>query len=224
MVFLRILIVALGFAAGIPALADVKDFRVLGVIADPATKEGVVLFKNTQSNKVFAVTAPQEIEPGLTVISVTKKLVVLKSADRSYQVTVGQGSGQITESSPGSSNTSPSHYASGMERNGDTLLVQEALKQDLIENRLSSILMEAAATPYMTNGRLTGFVLTDIVPGSLFEAVGFVNGDVVTHINGQPLTDAASAVRLLNRLKDQNEADITFLRQNASQDIKIVIK
>jgi type II secretion system protein C len=224
---LKYLILTLSLMLAASAFGDVHDFQVIGVIADTGTKDGVVLFKNTKTNKVFAVKAADQIEPGLSVASVSKKWVVLKTAERTWEISVGTGATQVADSPSGSGQGSAvptTNYAAGMERNGDTLLVQAALKQDLIENKLGNILMEAAATPHIENGRLAGFKLTDIVPGSIFEAFGFVNGDVVTHINGQPLTDAATSVRLLNQIKDQNEADVTFLRQNASQNIKIVIK
>ena len=54
---------------------------------------------------------------------------------------------------------------------------------------LSQVLTQARALPYMEAGKTVGFRISEIVPGSIYEKIGLVNGDVVQRVNSQDVDD-----------------------------------
>ncbi len=70
---------------------------------------------------------------------------------------------------------------------------------------MSKLFTEMRAVPNIQNGSSNGFALSEIEPGSIFEAMGLHDGDVVTSISGQPLTDPRKAIAVLQSLQTLND-------------------
>ena len=122
----------------------------------------------------------------------------------------------------------PSSYAEeGFERNFDgpsgEVKMTSAYKEN-IKSNLSLILMQAAATPVMKDQAIIGFMLEEIDAGSMFEKAGFVNGDIVTSINGRPLNNAAGAIKTLNSLKDASDITFEFMRGEQTHDVSVKVE
>jgi general secretion pathway protein C len=69
---------------------------------------------------------------------------------------------------------------------------------------LASLLTQARVTPHVTagsTGKPDGVVINEIQPGSLFENVGLVNGDVIQEVNGRAVTGVADLVSMYRDLK-----------------------
>ncbi len=61
------------------------------------------------------------------------------------------------------------------------------LDQKAVENAvgdMSKVLSDARLTPKVTKGAVEGFLVTEIKPRGIFDAIGLKNGDVLTRING----------------------------------------
>ncbi len=69
---------------------------------------------------------------------------------------------------------------------------------------LASLLTQARVTPHVTagsSGKPDGVVINEIQPGSIFENVGLVNGDVIQEVNGRAVTGVADLVAMYRDLK-----------------------
>ena len=88
---------------------------------------------------------------------------------------------------------------------------------------MTKVLQDAKARPNMVNGVLKGFELTRIREDSIYEKAGFQNGDIVEEINGIPLKDAASSIRLLQQLKAKNVNDIEVRLNRGGSIMDMVI-
>jgi len=51
-----------------------------------------------------------------------------------------------------------------------------------------------------------------------------VDGDIVTDVNGQALSDVAKTIQLLNTLKQETRVQITYLRGGAQQNLELVVE
>jgi type II secretion system protein C len=90
-----------------------------------------------------------------------------------------------------------------------------SLKRDEIKAALShstQLFSQIRAVPSMQNGRVNGFTLSEIEPGSVFEDLGLEDGDQLTAIDGRQLQNPAEAVGLLSTIQTRGAIDITVMR------------
>ena len=205
-----------------------SNYLVLGVIVQNGAGKSVALIKNTSNNSTLAVREGQLIRGGNTVlVAVKRKEVTLKIDGRNVAVAVGE-----TTQDASSRTYRPETIATaadgvgytGVERQGNTTKVSSALRDHIVTTDLSKVMMQAAAVPRYVNGRLHGFSLHDIEPGSVYEQIGLREGDLVTHINGQSLSDVANTIKLLRSLKDEPNASMTLQRGGVEQNLSLVIQ
>ena len=143
---------------------------------------------------------------------VAKKRVPNLARSRSGAAQAGGGSSyDFTESG----------FARGRDGNivADRRWVDKALTSDFAKT-----LQDAKASPNLVNGEVKGFVLTRIRPDSVYEKMGFQDGDVVEQINGIDLNDAARAIQTLNSLKNENAIELMVKRNGVAVPLKIQVK
>jgi type II secretory pathway component PulC len=219
----------LKFAISSISLAQTKnwDHAVIGVIASSQKSAGLALVKDKSTGKTQFYRPGDKIQADLELARIEQRYVHLKWQGAHYRLRVGDDTPEQIQNRqptkvPAELITDLSQ-AEGIERQGDVLTVTGALKTALIEDNLGKILMQAAAVPYTRDGELLGFKLLAIDQGSIFDMAGFRNGDVVTHINDQPIRNAALAIRALNSLKKASEARFSYLRENKSRELLVRI-
>ena len=101
------------------------------------------------------------------------------------------------------------------------ILVSESYKKNLIKD-LGTVLMQASAEPVENaDGSLMGFLLDQIDKGSIFEKMGFQNGDVITEIDGQLLNSPAMTLSILQGLRNKSEVQFRFKR--SGRDVPMTI-
>ncbi len=90
------------------------------------------------------------------------------------------------------------------------------LRQQIAQNpqRLMDVVR---AMPVQEQGKLTGYRIYPAGNPAMFTQLGLHPGDVVTAVNGIPLTDPAQSMRILAALKTSEQISITLLRNGQSQ-------
>lgn len=89
--------------------------------------------------------------------------------------------------------------------------VSRAEVQQTMENP-SDFFSQMRAMPHFVNGKTDGFSISQVAPGSVFDQLGLQNGDLVTSINGQPVTNPMQALGLMQAMKTQSAIDLTVDR------------
>ena len=89
---------------------------------------------------------------------------------------------------------------------------------------MSQILTQARALPYMENGKTVGFRLSEIVPGSIYEKIGLVNGDVIQKVNSQDVDDPAKFFQLYQGLRTESNVAIDVIRGGQHQTMNYEIR
>lgn len=210
------------FAWATSAAAAGRVFLVLGVIASQSPGNGVALMKSVQGGETLAVREGQRLDSGVTVRSITRDFVLLDVRGHAEKVKVGEQLDTTVVAS-----TAPrfgTFAGGGLEKVGNTVRLSSAFRDQVVKGQLGQIMMQAAAIPDYANGELIGFTLKEIDKGSVFEQAGFVDGDVVTAIDGQRLSDVGRAIRVLQSLKNAERAEVTFVRGGAEQTVQIVVQ
>lgn len=218
---LRIVFALLLLVAASPAWASGKRFLVIGVIASAEENQGVALMKDLDGGEAFAAKVAQEIARDVKIFRITREFVYLQVNGRLDKVRVGE---QLDTERSYASDLPADGSAGGVERTGNSVRISASFREHMVKDHLNKVLMQAAAVPYYVNGTLSGFRLWDIDPGSIYERTGFQNGDIVTSINGQELTDVGRTIRMLQSLKNESRVSVTFIRGGLPQTIDIDVQ
>ncbi|MDQ6968854.1 MAG: type II secretion system protein N [Mariprofundaceae bacterium] len=88
----------------------------------------------------------------------------------------------------------------------------------------SKLLSQARALPHFSQGKADGFVLSEIVPGSLYQKIGLKNGDVLRKVNGQKINGAKQAMAMYQSLQSATAIDLELLRDGAIMPIHYEIR
>lgn len=94
------------------------------------------------------------------------------------------------------------------------------MREEIIDNptRLSELLRYS---PVLEGGQIRGY---RIYPGrdrASFAGLGLQPGDIVTAINGSPLSDPGRAMELMNNMTDQSNVILTIERNGTVQDVTL---
>jgi len=83
---------------------------------------------------------------------------------------------------------------------------------DIKLNDLPALLTQARAIPHQMGGKPDGFLIQEIVPGSLYAQAGLKNGDVIRKVNGQPVTRPEQGIKLFQSLRNASHIEVRILR------------
>lgn len=200
-------------------IAQVEStYLVLGAIGSGHSSEGVVLLKKRSSDAAFAVKVGAEVERGVVVFQLSDRYVYFRRGNDMIRVKIGDELDRANQA------VAVLPQKKEIEVAGDKVKLTAAYKDHLIRNELSKILMQAAAVPFYQNGYLEGFKLVEIDEGSIYDQIGLENGDIVTEINGQRLSDVGRAVKVLNSMREESRAEVRLLRGGAEKMIEINVE
>jgi type II secretion system protein C len=164
----------------------------------------------------------QEVSSGIILERVARDYVYLTINGKSSKIKVGDAVSQAGSYGTGSAEglaLSDVSIGQGIERKGNVVRVTSTLREFVSGPSLSKILMQAAAVPQYSNGELRGFGLFEIEKDSIFEKVGFLNGDVIMSINGQALNNVGQAIKVLHSLKTENEVEVELVRNGVEEKL-----
>ncbi|HOC58755.1 MAG: PDZ domain-containing protein [Syntrophaceae bacterium] len=84
---------------------------------------------------------------------------------------------------------------------------------------LKTIMSQAIIRPFFSEGVQQGFVVSNIVPGSLYQKMGLENGDVVTDVNNKQLEGADDILQLVNVMQDGESVSIHLIRKGKKETV-----
>lgn len=94
------------------------------------------------------------------------------------------------------------------------------IAKDEFENATSNIgtlMTQARVVPDLVDGKINGYKVFAIKPGSLYEKIGMKNGDIIKSINGLDVSSPEKALELFQQLKNESEFTVELLRNNSPQ-------
>ena len=89
--------------------------------------------------------------------------------------------------------------------------VSRAEVQQTMENP-AQFFSQMRALPHFVNGKTDGFSISQVAPGSVFQQLGLQDGDLLTSIDGQPVTNPMQAMSLIQAVKTASAIDLTVNR------------
>ncbi|MGE0174792.1 MAG: PDZ domain-containing protein [Oligoflexales bacterium] len=188
---------------------------IMGSIAHTDAAQTVVLIKEAKTGKVRAVKKGFLVAGEFKVLEATAKYLMLeKKTGEKHLVYQSSFAGEFKGNSMPTTASSDLDYYSedGFERKAGKIRMTASYKDNMINNDLSKILMQASAIPHYVDGQIKGFQLLQIDKGSIFDNAGFKDNDVIISINGSVLNNVSATIKLLHSLKAENHIEVEFDR------------
>ncbi len=194
---------------------SVLKLRLVGTLVASGTMGGAVIQSiGKEDQKFYHIN--EEIVPGrIALMSVRKDYVILR-VGQSFGILkahydVGDDAGQELSDRPG--NTS----LHGIQKIDDHHWLIESRAIQFAMQNMNTLMMQARAVPNMNAGRMDGFRLVAIQPGSLYQEVGLAPGDVIRSINGMNMSDPQNFVKALTTLGSATQVQINLVRDGSPQ-------
>src|SRR5580658_3147597 len=101
--------------------------------------------------------------------------------------------------------------------------VSRAEVQQTMENP-AQFFSQMRAMPHFVNGKTDGFSISQVAPGSVFDQLGLQNGDLLTSIDGQPVTNPMQAMGLIQAVETASAIDLTVNRGGAPTSVHLDLR
>jgi type II secretion system protein C len=101
--------------------------------------------------------------------------------------------------------------------------VSRAEVQQTMENP-AEFFSQMRALPHFVNGKTDGFSISQVEPGSVFEQIGLQNGDLLTSIQGQPVTNPMQAMGLISAVRTASAIDLTVNRGGTPTSVHLDLR
>ncbi|MCL4485032.1 MAG: general secretion pathway protein GspC [Nitrospirae bacterium] len=194
--------------------SDSLKLRLVGTLMGSGTLSGAVLEDTAKKTQKFYHVNDTVIPGRVSLAHVQKTSVILKVGDSfgilKARFTAEDDGGQAVSAA---GNASP-HGIRQLDANH--WLVEARAVHAAVRN-LNQLMMQARAVPNMVGGKPDGFRIVEIQPGSLYQEVGLLPGDVIESINGMSMSDPQNFMKALSTLGTANEVSIDLVRNGAPQ-------
>jgi type II secretion system protein C len=101
--------------------------------------------------------------------------------------------------------------------------VSRAEVQQTMENP-AQFFSQMRAMPHFVNGKTDGFSISQVAPGSVFQQLGLQDGDLLTSIQGQPVTNPMQAMGLIQAVKTASAIDLTVNRNGTPTSVHLDLR
>lgn len=142
------------------------------------------------------------------LVRVTRNAAVLHSDGRDLVMKIKEPQGEPSTPRATSRATSP---------RGTITVGKHEVTETMAD--LKTVMSQAVVRPYVTDGTQQGFIVSNIVPGSLYERLGLKNGDIVTTVNGRELTGVDDVLQLVNTMQSGGNISVSLVRNGANETL-----
>lgn len=209
--------VPVAVATPAPSATRKSKLRLVGTNADQG-KSSFAIIEDQNKNEQDVYSLNDKVFGEGVLVEIQRESVKVQFADTTETLLLDDGkpatparSGMTAEESTEEDNDQTDYT------------VAEAELSDALAN-LPLLLSQARAVPYFRNGQSIGMRLFAIRSGSLYEKLGMKNGDIITAVNENSLSDPTQALRLFEQLKNERSIKVKMERNNVSREVNYTIR
>jgi len=106
---------------------------------------------------------------------------------------------------------------------GDSVRVKKSFREAMLAQPQKAMILLAGAkiAPLVKDGKIEGYPVSHIKPGTLLYNAGLRNGDTVVAINGQSVADPGKTLQQLLSLTSANSGTVRLRRHNTTRTIHV---
>jgi general secretion pathway protein C len=200
------------------------QIKLLGTVVSETRAAAIIATAAGRQQRVFFI--GDSIQPGVTLKTVEAAAIVVDRGGRLERVSLAKGTPLVSAPMPAihpvrrpPPSPMPAYSPAGaMRRNINRQHLQQQLKN------FPALLSQARVIPRMVNGKPSGFTISEIAPGSLYQQAGLRNGDIILSVNGKRITDASQAMTMYQTLKNAPALDLVLIRAGQTQQVHYDIR
>ncbi|HEX4923055.1 MAG TPA: type II secretion system protein GspC [Bdellovibrionales bacterium] len=194
---------------------------LVGTIVHVNPARSIATIELKSQNKILPFVPNDEIEGLAKVLKIERKRCIFRNTNNNRLEYI-----EIKDDSPISFETNKKAATEApVKQEGNNFSLKRDEVNNLINN-LPEVLQQARAVPNIvpgSGGRVDGFRILDIAPGSIFEKLGLQRQDVIKEVNGQMVDSPARALELYNELKSAGSIQISIDRNGRKENFNYTI-
>jgi general secretion pathway protein C len=212
-------------------------YALVGTIAsdNPDAARAILWSEGMKEPRLYRI--KQEIEPGLTLAQIDRDAAwLLRGSSREKLELLPVGSKARLAAAPaapgaalGPSTGQPPAQAAGgpdlrVTRIGENTFTMDEAGLTQLTGNFNQYMTQVRLIPYFEGNKNSGYRLAAIRPGTAFEKLGFVGGDVIQAINNIDLTSPERMFTIFQNLKDEKRVAVNILRQGQKTTLTYEIR
>jgi len=194
--------------------------KLCGTVVAGDASVAILSVASNPEQKIFALHA--SIKDGVTLNQVWGDAVEVIDHGRKRRIELRQPNDLVAAATPAATVAYPPQPPGP-----PGSMVQRSISRKEINRQtrnFSQLLSQARVVPHFSQGKADGFVISDIVPRSLFQKIGLRNGDIIRKVNQTVISSAAQAMQLYQSLQQASEIQLEVERAGQPQTINYHIQ
>ena len=201
-----------------PVVASKLNIKLMGTVVAGKKSAAMVTISGSKKQQVFFL--DEEVQPGVRLKQVEAAAIVVDNRGKRERINLEAGK-QLAHA-PSNIVQAPRFQQRAKLPLSNRRLDKRKLQKQM--RNFSTLLSQARVTPHFTNKKPDGFMISDIVKGSLYEEIGLLNGDVIKKVNGESVTGAEQAMRMYRELQNATFIDVEIERNGSLQQLSYTIQ
>jgi type II secretory pathway component PulC len=111
----------------------------------------------------------------------------------------------------------------GIENQGNKYVIAKDLLDEKLKD-ISVVLTQAKAIKIQQPDGTLAFKITEIDPGGIFSYLGIQNDDIITSINGKPISDLNEVMALFGKIKNVDQLQLGVRRDGEDTQMDYQMK
>ncbi|GAB4240146.1 MAG: hypothetical protein OHK0028_18200 [Deltaproteobacteria bacterium] len=211
------------------------SFVLVGTIVstNPVARRAILWADGMKQPKAFR--EKEEVEPGAFLSAVERDKVWIsrgREREKLDLLPVGSRVRPSTAAAPAAPQASAPRTSTGDVPAGDirvTRLGENRFSIDeagvaQLSGNFNQFMAQVRLIPYFEGNRSAGYRIAAIRPGTTFDRLGFLGGDVIQQVNGMDLSSPEKMYTIFRNLKDEKKVSVNILRQNQKNTLTYEIR
>jgi general secretion pathway protein C len=200
--------------------------NLIGTLVHSNPAKSIAAIELKSKNQITSFAQGKEIDGLAKIEKIERGKVILRnlSADRLEYIEMKEANKVTFDTKPKAGTGDGKDQI--IQKSGDNKF---ELKRSDLEDKLKdiqSILMQARAVPAKRpgSGETYGFRLLEIQPDSIYTQLGLQVMDVITGVNGTPVTTQQQALEMYQTLRNSSQIKITVERGGKNEELAYTVK
>jgi len=199
-------------------VASKLSIKLVGTVVAGKKSAAMVTISGSKKQQVFFL--DEEVQPGVKLKQVESAAIVVDNRGKMERIALEAGK-------PLANIPNPSVQKPRFQQRPKLPLSNRRIDKRKLQKQMrnfSTLLSQARVTPHFTNKKPDGFMISNIVKGSLYEEIGLLNGDIIKKVNGESVTGAEQAMRMYRELQNATFIDVEIERNGSLQQLSYTIQ